>query len=410
MRCPRLPIASLLCAALAAAASGCGEEDASPTGPGSAPAATVAAPTALVFAQISASRDHSCGTTTDGRAWCWGSNELGQLGVPLSQSAECSPTRPCSTRPVAVGGALRFRHVVAGWEFTCGVTTGDRVFCWGANDAGQLGSGSTAAFNPTPVSVAGNRRYRQVRVGFRAACAITMARAAFCWGANNAGQLGNGSTTPSRIPVRIPLDVSWVQLTMGQSYGCGIITVQRQVWCWGSNGNGQFGNGSVGGSQLLPVPGGGGLGFAQIEAGFNHTCGVLPDGRAFCWGEGFGVGDGSPQGNHPTPTPVAGKRNWARITAGTLFSCGVTATARGFCWGSGAAGALGNGTNLNQFKPVAVAGSLSFVAISAGLGGHACGVATNGQGWCWGDNLRGQLGDGSLVTKMAPAPVLGPAS
>jgi alpha-tubulin suppressor-like RCC1 family protein len=299
--------------------------------------------------------------------------------------------------------------VVAGWEFTCGVTTGDRVFCWGANDAGQLGSGSTAAFNPTPVSVAGNRRYRQVRVGFRAACAITMARAAFCWGANNAGQLGNGSTTPSRIPVRIPLDVSWVQLTMGQSYGCGIITVQRQVWCWGSNGNGQFGNGSVGGSQLLPVPGGGGLGFAQIEAGFNHTCGVLPDGRAFCWGEGFGVGDGSPQGNHPTPTPVAGKRNWARITAGTLFSCGVTATARGFCWGSGAAGALGNGTNLNQFKPVAVAGSLSFVAISGGSG-HACGVATNGQGWCWGDNLRGQLGDGSLVTKMAPAPVLGPAS
>ena len=394
---------------LLAAAWSCRQDGSSPTGPVSAPAAAAAAaPTVLIFAQISAGRDHSCGTTRDGRAWCWGSNELGQLGVPLAQTKECSTQSPCSVRPVAVGGAVRFRHVVAGWGFSCGVTTEDRILCWGANDVGQLGRGASVAFSPTPATIAGNRQYRQVRTGFNTACAIAVARTAFCWGGNESGQLGSGSAaSSSNIPVRIALVASWVQLTLGVEYGCGIITTRSEIRCWGNNAAGQFGNGSFV-PAFTPVPAGGGMGFAQIDAGFNHTCGVLPDARAFCWGDGFGVGDGSGGSSRPNPTQVAGKRNWANVAAGSLFTCGVTVGSRGFCWGSGSGGQLGNGANLNQFKPVAVAGSLSFVAISAGSG-HACGVATNGQGWCWGDDSHGQLGDGSLETKMAPTPVLAPA-
>jgi alpha-tubulin suppressor-like RCC1 family protein len=402
----RASVIILFPAVIAVLTAGCSEEPplTAPTSPAAAAIATT-----LDFAQISTGRNHACGTTAAGEAWCWGSNAQGQLGVPLAQSRHCDAARPCSVRPLAVGGGLRFRHVVAGWEFTCGVTTGDRIYCWGKNDQGQLGTGSTATFNPAPSSVAGNRRYRQVRAWAGAACAITMSRAAFCWGDNSAGQLGNGTDRSSRVPTRIggPPGLLWRQLTMGGAHTCGI-TTGNGAWCWGTNASGQLGDGTKI-RRFIPGAVSGALAVAQIEAGLFHTCAATTAGRAYCWGDGIAIGNGAGLDPVATPTPVAGRRTWDNVSGGSGFTCAVTATARGLCWGSGASGALGNGTSLNQLRPVPVAGSLSFVAINAGSE-FACGVGTNGQGWCWGGNSNGQLGDGSLVSKMTPSPVLGPES
>lgn len=382
------------------AAAACRDEAPSPTAPESAPvfAATAAA---LTFVQVSAGVEHACGVTTDGKAWCWGANQFGELGIPPEDSPDPCSSRPCSFRPVAVSGGLRFRHVVAGSQFTCGVTHDDRVFCWGRNDGGQLGTGSTAEGSSTPGQVAGNRTYRQVRAGIgNVACAIATSRAAFCWGV---GRLGNGSNR-SRVPVQVNGNLAWAQLTVGANYICGRTTAS-QAWCWGANNRGQLGNGTIDPSGV-PVRSARGFNIAQIEAGSGHTCAVLVDARAFCWGDGVGVGDGSGTGRRLNPTPVAGTRKWDNVSAGVVNSCGVTLAGRGFCWGMGTNGDLGNGSTADRFTPARVSGDIDFVAISASFV-FACGVAEGGKAWCWGDNSNGQLGDGSGINRSVPVAVAG---
>src|SRR5687768_2357382 len=159
MRSHGLPIVALLLAAGAA----CGEDSAGLAGPEGSEPAAVSAVATLAFDQLSAGVEHACGVDTDGKVWCWGKNEFGELGIPPAASPDPCGSGPCSLRPVAVSGGLRFRHVAAGQQFTCGLTTGDEVFCWGRNDAGQLGTGSSTGASSTPTEIAGNRRYRQVR-------------------------------------------------------------------------------------------------------------------------------------------------------------------------------------------------------------------------------------------------------
>jgi alpha-tubulin suppressor-like RCC1 family protein len=402
MRASPLPIVTLLVVALASAS--CREDSPSPAAPTDVPEAPVAAAAAgaLVFDQVSAGVEHACGVTAAGRAWCWGANEFGELGIPAEDSPDDCPSRPCSLRPVAVSGGLTFRHVTAGSQFTCGVTTGDRVYCWGRNDGGQLGTGSASQASATPAEIAGGRRYRQVRAGIgNVGCAIATSRDAYCWGA---GRLGNGSNS-SRTPVRVGGQLDWFQLSVGANYVCGIAE-EDEGWCWGVNNRGQLGNGTTAGR------GGPGrsarrLALEQIDAGSGHTCAIRLDGRAFCWGSGIGVGDGNGSGRRLEPVAVAGSRRWDNVSAGATHSCGVTRAGRGFCWGQGEFGALGNGSTANRFTPAAVAGGLELRAISAGFV-FSCGVTGNGRAYCWGENSNGQLGDGTADNRLVPTAVAAP--
>jgi alpha-tubulin suppressor-like RCC1 family protein len=399
MRHPTFPIAALLLVTL----WGCRDEAPSPTEPQSSPSPAVAAAGALTFSQVSAGIEHACGVASDGSAWCWGANQFGELGIPPEDSPFPCSSRPCALRPVAVSGGLRFRQVDAGAQFTCGLTTGDEVFCWGRNDAGQLGIGSTAPYSPSPREVAGGRTYRQVRAGLGAmACAISTARDAFCWGA---GDLGNGASGTRRSPVKVSGGLDWLQLAVGAGYVCGISTV-NEAWCWGRNGRGQLGNGTTTRS-LTPVRSAQGFALAQIDAGGSTTCAVLTDGRAFCWGDAVATGDGRGSGRTLTPRAVAGTRKWDNVTVGSLHACGVTRAGVGLCWGMGVGGALGNGSTADRFTPVRVSGGIDFLAISAGFV-FSCGVAEGGQAWCWGDNSNGQLGDGTGVEHLVPVAVAAP--
>ena len=383
-----------------AAAAACRDEAPSPTAPESAPAFAATA-AALTFVQVSAGVEHACGVTTDGKAWCWGANQFGELGIP----ARTRPTRAARGPAASVRSPCRAGSGSAtsspARSSPAASPTMTEVFCWGRNDGGQLGTGSTAEGSSTPGQVAGNRMYRQVRAGIgNVACAIATSRAAFCWGA---GRLGNGSNR-SRVPVQVSGDLAWAQLTVGANYTCGRTTAS-QAWCWGANNRGQLGNGTIDPSGI-PVRSARGFSIAQIEAGSGHTCAVLVDARAFCWGDGVGVGDGSGTGRRLNPTPVAGTRKWDNVSAGVVNSCGVTLAGRGFCWGMGTNGDLGNGSTANRFTPARVSGDIDFVAISASFV-FACGVAEGGKAWCWGDNSNGQLGDGSGINRSVPVAVAG---
>src|SRR5256886_1253722 len=148
---------------------------------------------------------HTCGVTTDGAAYCWGLNTSGQLGIGTAHG---------SAAPIAVVGGLTFLTVSAGLDFTCGITTGHKAYCWGDNYAGELGdstitgpetcyAGAWIGCSTTPVAVAGELTFTMVSAGLGHACGITTERAAYCWGRNDEGELGDGTTTSSSIPVKV---------------------------------------------------------------------------------------------------------------------------------------------------------------------------------------------------------------
>jgi alpha-tubulin suppressor-like RCC1 family protein len=396
----------MLAAGLFATIPGCREDAESPTAPEATPALS-AASAPLPFRQVSAGSSHTCGVTTDDRAYCWGSNQWGQLGNgTTSGPEECNPY-PCSTKPVAVLGGLRFRHVITGTEFTCGLTTNNRAYCWGMNFDGQLGDGTTTG-RLKPVAVAGGRTFLLVRAGGAHACAIDTSHAAFCWGANSHGQLGDGTTTARRLtPVRVSRGLSWQLLTGGMWHTCGV-TTDAHAYCWGANGSGRLGDGTTV-QRLKPAAISGGLLVRQVEAGFDHTCAVaVTEYRAFCWGDNAtgGLGDGTTI-TRLTPTAVAGDRRFDNVSAGDLQTCGVTRGHRGLCWGSNGAGQLGNGTTFRRATPTPLAVDLQLGPVSAGYG-FTCGVTTGDRAYCWGSNQWGQLGNGTTTGRLTPTAVVGP--
>jgi alpha-tubulin suppressor-like RCC1 family protein len=171
------------------------------------------------------------------------------------------------------------------------------------------------------------------------------------------------------------------------------------------NSSGQLGNGTTTDSNV-PVAVVSGLQFASINAGANHTCGVTKSGQALCWGRGdigeLGNGSGA---SSPVPVTVEGGHAFISVSAGNAFTCGVTKQLGGLCWGvNNNYGQLGDGTLTDRWVPTAVAGSFQFTSIHAGAY-HGCGIVKQLGTYCWGDNLSGQVGNGTNVNVAGPVPV-----
>jgi alpha-tubulin suppressor-like RCC1 family protein len=348
--------------------------------------------------------------------------------VACSDAVE-SPTAPVSDPGLASAASapLAFRQVSAGYWHTCGVTTGDRPYCWGSSGSGELGDGTnTQQLSPAPV--AGGLRFRQVSAGTWHTCGVTTDDLAYCWGDNGAGQLGDGTqnscggynppctdpeTNANRsTPVRVLGGLRFRQVDAGTWHTCGV-TRDNLAYCWGSNGYGQRGDNAKGEAgrytdRPTPVAVAGGISFRQVSAGGVHTCGVAADDRAYCWGYNiYGqVGDGTEIRRRIRPVLVAGGHRFKQVSAGgamqTGHSCGVTTDGRALCWGDGRSGQLGDGETMLRFTPHAVAGGRMFRQVSAG-GAHTCGTSTTNVAWCWGDNFYGGVGDGT--TSQRPTPV-----
>jgi len=342
-------------------------------------------PAVTTFAAVSVGQFHACGVATSNTAYCWGYTGSGELGNGTTSGPEQCAGSSCSTRPVAVAGGLRFTVVSAGGRFTCGVTTAGSAYCWGFNGYGQLGDGTTTD-RTSPVVVAGGLRFATVSAGGGHACGVTTAGAAYCWGDNLDGQLGIGSNAGPEACSTVP-------------YPC----------------------------STNPVAVLGGLTFAAVSAGSEHTCGIAMTGASYCWGRNSvgELGDGSTTGPEhcplpygvmqfdlcsTTPTAVAGGLAFATVGAGTLFTCGVTTSGAAYCWGDNSNGQLGNGGTAmdSAVVPLPVAGGLRFSLVSAGAGnGFACGVTTTDAAYCWGYNFAGQLGNGTDQSSASPVAVAG---
>jgi alpha-tubulin suppressor-like RCC1 family protein len=381
------------------------------TSAGVSATATVAV-VGVAFTALEAGDRQSCAIATNGVTYCWGSDEVGQLGDGGTVDRFV---------PGAVSGGLSFATISSSFEHTCALGTEGQVSCWGRNEQGQLGDGTTTN-SSTPVAVASALTFTAVTSGGIHTCALTTNGAAYCWGDNSLGQLGTGDKVSSGTPVAVSGGMAFASISAGFFHTCGL-TAAGAAFCWGFGGLGNA-------ISTVPVAVSGGLTFVAVTSGSLYTCALTAAGAAYCWGNnasgqlGFGPATLT---DVALPTPVSGGVSFVSLSADNqndIFdhTCGITAQDVVYCWGENVAGELGAptsemcpgffGTNpphACSTTPIVVSGGLLFTKVAAGID-HTCGISTTGQLYCWGGNGNGQLGNGTTTPSTTPVLVSGSAS
>jgi serine/threonine protein kinase/alpha-tubulin suppressor-like RCC1 family protein len=349
-----------------------------------------AAPSARIT--IAAGGAHTCLVMATGRVFCWGGNDRGQLGTGATARL---------ASPSAVATDLRFASLAPGLSHSCAVTAGGAAWCWGENDHGQLGDRSFA-LRLQPVPVADNHAFRAIAAGAAHTCGLDGAGQAWCWGAASRGQLGAGDagSNDSATPVAVATDRRFVALAAGWSFSCALDS-SGSAMCWGENTSGQLGDGTRENRQK-PTPVRANASFTTIAAGSGHACGLTAAGEAYCWGRNSRgqLGDGT-TADQTTPVRVRTTARFVAISAGAVHTCAVTGDGAAYCWGQNSYGQLGDGGTSDRVQPVAVTGDHAFASVRA-FGSHTCGATPSGEAFCWGYNLDGQLGDGSRTNRTRP--------
>jgi len=357
--------------------------------------------------QVAAGSSHSCALLTSGGVKCWGWNNSGQLG---------DGTKIDRPTPVDVDGLTSGVSAIAAGvrgSHTCALTVAGGMKCWGNNFSGQLGIGTTTTMS-TPVDVVGLASgVSAISIGNNHTCAVTVSGSAKCWGMNQFGQVGDGTTSDKSTPVDVSGLSSGVSaIDAGGQHTCAVAT-GGSVKCWGYNSFGQLGNETKIDS-LTPVSVSGlSSGVNAVTTGDQHTCALTTGGGALCWGfnaQGpLGIGTTQPVSK---PVDVVGLATGVRaISAGEVHTCAVMANGGAKCWGWNYYGQVGNGTKTGisdgELIPVNVSGLTAGVSGIGAGSTHTCAQLTNGGVKCWGFNVKGQLGDDTIVERLSPVCVVG---
>lgn len=377
-------------------------------------AATPAGGTAFVhFAEVTTGDKHSCGLTPGGLVYCWGSDFSGQRGDGLANGPQRIAT------PVPMPGGALVKQVASGLNYSCAVTTAGTAYCWG-NAPGfyHLGSPGGNQLIPTRLDVPAGVSFTSIGGGASHACGLGSDGAAYCWGYDGVGQLGNGADRfehDTATQVVMPSGVRFTSLSVGGQTTCAIGDNHR-AYCWGYGDFGQLGVGvriyGADAPVLVALPPFE-VGFASIAAGDYHTCAIALSGTTYCWGDDSKgeLGDGpSVTPNQYGPSAVAAPPGvtFTQIYLRVQMTCAVASNGSAYCWGDDLAGALGNGpTTAAQESPALVLApaGVFFTGIQTG-GIHTCASST-GPTYCWGLSYWGAIGDGAETNRDQPVAVAG---
>lgn len=382
--------------------------------------ATVAVPLAserFLRAQAVSVGQNVCALVMTGELRCWGRNRFGGLGNGTDQD---------SSLPVeAIGLPPAVRQVAAFYRNACAVTWSGSVWCWGSNYFGELGNslnvgdgnnstsdgfpvcsgtgdhwGALAGgcFEPTPTKVAGlPGPVTSVTVGSYITCARLWDGSVWCWGGNSIGQLGNGTTVDSSVPVQVKNLSGVAAVSAGDSSTCALRS-DRTVWCWGSNSSGQLGNGTSSDSSV-PVQVTGLNDVKEISLGYASTCALRSDGTVWCWGDNSngGLGTGTSMSSL-VPVQVTALSGITQISVGEFGACAISSDRKVSCWG------WHLGTTTDTSVPVQVTGLGDVTSVSTGYS-SVCALRSDRTVWCWGDNGWGALGNPVAQQSVTPVPV-----
>jgi len=337
-----------------------------------------------------------CALLSTGQLKCWGYNGYGELG---------NGTTTSFTVPVVVKKISTATAVFGGGNGFCARLSSKHLDCWGYGGSGQLGNG---AFNNSdvPVSVRSITTAVTVVSGSNSFCALLSTGRVNCWGSGSSGQLGNGSFNGSDVPVRVTgITTAKALADMGHSSVCALLTSSR-VDCWGYNGDGELGNGATASSDV-PV---GVLGISNAKAvsadvNGGSFCVLLTTDHLKCWGyNGFGeLGNGTTT-NFTVPVSVKNITTATAVFGGGNGFCALLSTKHLSCWGAGGSGQLGNGAFSSSDVPVAVRSISTAVTVMTG-NDWFCALLSTSHVSCWGAGGSGQLGDGSFNSSDVPVPV-----
>ncbi|HKU61077.1 MAG TPA: Ig-like domain-containing protein [Gemmatimonadales bacterium] len=365
---------------------------------------TVTVRARLRFSQISAGGDFTCGLLASGAAWCWGLNQDGMLGAGLSGQAYQSPVR--------VVGAHHFTTLSVGRDFVCGLDEDLAAWCWGENVSGELGNG-LAGTASAPTRVLGDHRFLAIAAGGDHTCAFDESHLAWCWGSAADGRIP-GTTEDATVPVALPAPPDWpapltfatIKANLGLTCGIAADLDGGDLWCWGDNDFGQIMDASVAGPlySRIDAP----LTPFEFGVGSNFICytGVNRDDRQTPISQCRGVDiarDRTPNTVGDYPAAVGA----VAMDAGAGFACVVLDGGTLRCWGQNLSGQLGiGGVGGPLLEPVSPLGGHSWAAIDLGFF-YTCGIATDQIAYCWGENGTGKLGDGTSEPRYVPTAVAG---
>jgi alpha-tubulin suppressor-like RCC1 family protein len=343
------------------------------------------------ISSVSAGGYHACSVATSGSVYCWGHGPQGQLGD------NGTVTRYTPVQVLGIGGTGNLNNIIAvasGSYHTCSVANDGQTYCWGQNNVGQLGD-QTITYRSVPVKVVdiNTANFTQISVGYNNVCGVARERV-YCYGYNTNGELGDGTTVGKPYPSQVVGLTGVKQVSMGQNHGCAL-TKTGDVYCWGYNAWGQLGDNATN-SRTNPVQvlGVGGVGYltniVSISASNWHTCAVNTAGAVFCWGNNGNaqIGDGTTT-ERRTPVQVLGENgvgnlsNIVSVSTGYWHTCALNSSGGVLCWGYNGYQQLGDNSGAIKYYPTQVSGLSSGVsAISAGHS-NTCAIK-NGAGYCWG--------------------------
>ncbi len=399
----------------------------------------VAVPLISAAISIRAGAEHTCATLADGTVKCWGGNASGQLGRGAT-SPGGAPDVLKTSAGATFGGVL---STAGGEDFGCALSAG-KVYCWGANDAGQLGVGGTAATTAVDRAVSAVSDAVELAAGDDAACVVAATGAVDCWGvvksgtgkwseawtpthwqaaarnvddrslgapslsvgerhactiragmvgcwgSNEHGQLGD-TTTTLRTTVTPVAELQHAKsVSVGQYHSCAI-RADGTVLCWGWNSAGQLGLGTTSEGVTKPTLVPGVANAKALATGANHTCALLANGTVSCWGDNSSAQAGQAgAGVRTSPTPFPGVTNAVAIGAGKNHTCAVLASGRVSCWGANGNCQAGPTKSSAQPALAEISGISDAVAVDGGVA-HSCALRANGRVSCWGSNSNKQL-------------------
>lgn len=340
--------------------------------------------------QVAAGAGHAFLLTSDGKLWAWGNNDVGESGAGVT-------ARPRFV-PVAVTNLTDVVSIAGGSQHSLAITSDGKAWSWGRNNVGQLGQGGGPdLYYPTQITSLTNMVL--VSAGESHGVALKSDGTVWTWGANYNGQLGDNSTTQRNSPVQVKgvggtgFLSNVVAVAGGQSHSIALKS-DGTIWAWGRNNYLQLGHGSS--DSLTPVQVTNLTSVAAISTRQNHNLALKSDGTVWAWGRNLRgqLGDGTDNNNKGVPVQIAGLSGYVDIAAGLEHSLGLKSDGTMWAWGDNAYGELGNGNVTNvQNTPVQVLGLTRAVSIAAGSN-FSLALTDDGSVWAWGYNNSGQLGKG----------------
>jgi alpha-tubulin suppressor-like RCC1 family protein len=336
-----------------------------------------------------------CTTCTTPSVSAWGFNNTGQLG---------DGTTTIALSPVSVTELPSAKALAAGQNHSLAVANDGTVWAWGWNDNGQLGNGTTTS-SSTPVQVTGLTGITAVEAGNSFSLALRGDGTVWAWGRNDYGQLGNGSTSASTTPVQVSGLTNVTAIAADEGDSALALLADGTVWAWGYNYFGQLGNGTTTNS-LVPVQVPGLVGVKAIAIAVSHGLALRTDGTVWAWGDNAmgELGDGA-----TTNSLVPVQANITGVT-GIATTDGSSVAVRSdqtvWSWGWNDYGQLGNGTTTGSLVPVQAVGLTGITAVDGGQVQEMA-LQSDGTVWAWGYNQVGQLGDGSMTDSSVPVQVTG---